>query len=56
MIGFILVDPIILPLTAFKCAFTTAKPEETFQIDWLTFLQVYEGASNSNGSLRDLVK
>jgi hypothetical protein len=56
LIGFILVAPIILPLTALKCAFTTIKPEETFEIDWLTFLKVYEGASNSDGSLRDLVR
>ena len=57
-LGFIIISPIVLPLTAIINRFSNREQavSQYFSLDKDTFSKVYAGAAKSNGSLRDIIK
>jgi hypothetical protein len=57
-LGFIIISPIILPLTAIVNRFSNREQgvSQYFSLDKDTFSKVYAGAAKSNGTLRDIIK
>lgn len=56
-IGFLLIAPLLIPFTAVFNGYTTRddSPSAHFDMEWPLLVRVYEGASLSNGTLRDVI-
>ena len=57
-LGFMLMAPLLFPFTAVFNGYTARDdtPSAQFEIEWSQLMKVYEGATNCNGKLQDLVK
>lgn len=56
-LGYVILAPVILPITAIVNGYTMGddQPSAHFNLEWSQFLKVYQGATESDGSVKDLV-